>query len=81
MLSGHFDYRRMKMLLPDAEALAAKKKVGLEILAHPGEVRNEKNLSRITNQNDYRFFSSPSRKEEANAFLMLKRDERTVERC
>ena len=72
MLSGHFDYRRMKTLVPAAEALAAGKGIGLEILAHPGSVRLEKNLKEITNQDDYLFFTSPAREEEGKAFLMMK---------
>ena len=72
MLSGHFDYRRMKTLVPAAESLAAKRGIGLEILAHPGSVRLEKNLREITNQDDYRFFTSPAREEEGKAFLLMK---------
>ena len=72
MLSGHFDYRRMKTLAPAAESLAAGKGIGLEILAHPGSVRLEKNLEEVTNQDDYHFFTSPAREEEGKAFLMMK---------
>ena len=72
MLSGHFDYRRMKTLLRDAEILAAKKGIGLEILAHPGAVSRAENLARVTNTNDYRFFTDPRRAAEADAFLKLK---------
>ena len=72
MLSGHFDYRRMKTLVPAAEALAAGKGISLEILAHPGSVRLEKNLREVTNQDDYYFFTSPAREEEGKAFLLMK---------
>ena len=72
MLSGHFDYRRMSAILPAAESMAAGKGIGLEILAHPGSVHLEENLARVTNQNDYRFFTSPAREEEGKTFLMLK---------
>ncbi len=75
MLSGRFDYRRMKTILPAAEAMAAEKGIGLEILAHPGAVRLEKNLAKVTNQDDYRFFTSPAREEEGKAFLRLKETE------
>ena len=81
MLSGHFDYRRMKAILPAAESMAAQKGIGLEILAHPGAVRLEENLARVTNQNDYRFFTSPAREEEGKAFLMLKRTEASGSRA
>ena len=75
MLSGHFDYRRMKTLVPAAETLAAGKGIGLEILAHPGSVRLEKNLKVVTNQDDYHFFTSPAREEEGEAFLLMKSKE------
>jgi len=75
MLSGNFDYRRMKTILPAAESLAAEKGIGLEILAHPGSVHLEENLARVTNQADYRFFTSPAREEEGKAFLRLKETE------
>lgn len=75
MLSGHFDYRRMKTLVPAAETLAAGKGIGLEILAHPGSVRLEKNLKEVTNQDDYHFFTSPAREEEGEAFLLMKSKE------
>ena len=71
MLSGHFDYRRMKTILPAAESMADRKGIGLEILAHPGAVHLEKNLAKITNRDDYCFFTSPAREEEGKAFLML----------
>ena len=72
MLSGHFDYRRMKTLVPAAESLAAGKGTDLEILAHPGSVRLEKNLKEVTNQDDYHFFTSAAREEEGKAFLLMK---------
>ena len=72
MLSGHFDYRRMRTLVPAAELLAARQGIGLEILAHPGSVRLEKNLKEVTNQDDYLFFTSPAREEEGKAFLLMK---------
>ena len=81
MLSGHFDYRRMKAILPAAEAMAAEKGIGLEILAHPGSVHLKENLANVTNQDDYRFFTSPAREEEGKAFLMLKQTEAPRDRA
>jgi len=81
MLSGHFDYRRMKAILPAAEAMAAEKGIGLEILAHPGSVHLKENLANVTNQDDYRFFTSPAREEEGKAFLMLKQTEAPGDRA
>ena len=81
MLSGHFDYRRMKAILPAAEAMAAEKRIDLEILAHPGSVHLKENLANVTNQDDYRFFTSPAREEEGKAFLMLKQTEAPGDRA
>lgn len=81
MLSGHFDYRRMKAILPAAEAMAAEKGSDLEILAHPGSVHLKENLANVTNQDDYRFFTSPAREEEGKAFLMLKQTEAPGDRA
>jgi hypothetical protein len=81
MLSGHFDYRRMKAILPAAEAMAAEKGIDLEILAHPGSVHLKENLANVTNQDDYRFFTSPAREEEGKAFLMLKQTEAPGDRA
>ena len=81
MLSGHFDYRRMKAILSAAEAMAAEKGIDLEILAHPGSVHLKENLANVTNQDDYRFFTSPAREEEGKAFLMLKQTEAPGDRA
>ena len=81
MLSGCFDYRRMKTILPAAESMAAEKGIGLEILAHPGSVKLKENLAKVTNQDDYRFFTSPAREEEGKAFLMLKQTEAPGDRA
>ena len=48
---------------------------GLEILAHPGSVQLKENLAKVTNEDDYRFFTSPAREEEGKAFLLLKETE------
>ena len=72
MLSGHFDYDRMKLLVRDAEALAEERGCGLEILAHPGAVTREEDLARVTDSDDLRFFTSPARGLEAEAFIKMK---------
>ena len=71
LLSGCFDLRRMRAVLPDAEALARKRGCGLELLAHPGAVHEESDLIRTTNRNDRLFFTSPARSQEAEAFLHI----------
>ena len=71
LLSGCFDLRRMRAVLPDAEALARKRGCGLELLAHPGAVHEESDLIRTTNRNDRLFFTSPARSQEAEALLHI----------
>ena len=78
MLSGDFDYRRMSLLLPGAERFAEKKKIGLEILAHPGSVHKQENLCRVTNRDDLEFFTSPAREEEAKAFTQLRQKNKSL---
>ena len=73
------DQRKWKECLQQmeqtAESLAAGRGTGLEILAHPGSVRLEKNLKEVTNQDDYHFFTSAAREEEGKAFLLMKSKE------
>ena len=70
-LSNCFDLRRMTAILPDAEIYAESRAQGLEILAHPGAVKEVWNLAEITNKSDYRFFTSPSRDMEAEGFIRI----------
>ena len=71
LLSNCFDLRRMRAVLPAAENLAAKKGCFLEVLAHPGSVHEKEDLEKITNKNDYLFFTSPGREAEADGFLNI----------
>ena len=71
LLSGCFDLRRMRAVLSDAEALSKKRGCGLELLAHPGAVYEEKDLIRTTNKNDRLFFTSPARSREAEALVHI----------
>ena len=66
-----FDLRRMRAVLPDAEALSKKHGYGLELLAHPGAVYEDKDLIRTTNKNDRLFFTSPARSREAEALVHI----------
>ncbi len=72
LLSGCFDIRRFRVLLPSAEALAARRGIGLEMLAHPGGVFEPEDISRLTNKNDLRFLTSSARNVEAESFLRLR---------
>lgn len=71
LLSGCFDLKRMRAVLSDAEALSKKRGCGLELLAHPGAVYEEKDLIRTTNKNDRLFFTSPARSREAEALVHI----------
>ena len=70
-LSNCFDLRRMTAILPDAEIYAESRAQDLEILAHPGAVKEAQDLSEITNKSDYRFFTSSSRDTEADSFIRI----------
>lgn len=67
-LSGRMYRKNVEPLLPDAVALAEKKAWGLEILAHPGGVYEEKDIARITNESDIHFLTSQLRSKEATLF-------------
>ena len=71
LLSGCFDLRRMKAVLPDAESMAEKLCRGLELLVHPGAVLEEKDIARVTNENDRRFFTSSARQAESEALMRI----------
>ncbi|MBR4472346.1 MAG: ChbG/HpnK family deacetylase [Oscillospiraceae bacterium] len=73
LLSGCFDFRRMCAVLPDGEALAKKHKCRLELLAHPGSVQEAEDISRVTNENDRRFFTSPARAIEAEGLMHIRK--------
>ena len=71
LLSGCFDLERMAALLPSAKQYAEKCGYGLEILAHPGSVYELEAISRITNRDDLRFFTSPARDIEAYSLMHI----------
>lgn len=71
LLSGCFDLRRMKAVLPDAESMAEKLCRGLELLVHPGAVLEEKDIARVTSENDRRFFTSSARQAESEALMRI----------
>ncbi len=73
LLSGCFDLRRIRAVLPEAEALAEKQSCGLELLVHPGSVHEPDDLARVTNENDRRFFTSPARELEAEGLIRIRR--------
>lgn len=72
LLSGCFDLRRMKAVLPDAQALAEKRRCSLELLAHPGAVHEAADIARVTNEDDRRFFTSHAREREAEGLMHIR---------
>lgn len=69
-LSGSMYYENVIHILPDAIALAQKLGKGLEILAHPGGVYEEDDISQITFANDLEFLTSRMRDRERSMFLI-----------
>lgn len=68
-LSGRMYRENVERILPDAMALAKKKKQGLELLAHPGGVYEEADIALLTNQQDITFLTSDARKREAGMYM------------
>ena len=75
LFSGHFDYGKICLILPDAEREAARRGWGLEILTHPGAVYEEEDVRELTNRDDLDFLTSPDRMAEAEGLKMLKERE------
>lgn len=75
LFSGHFDYDKIRLLLPDLQKEAAGRGWGLELLLHPGAVYEEEDIRALTNRDDLRFLTSPDRRVEAEALCRLKKEE------
>ena len=67
-LSGRMHYENVSAVLQDAKALAEKRGCGMELLAHPGGVREPEDIARITNPDDRIFLTSPMRDAEATMY-------------
>lgn len=82
LLSGCFDYDRIMALLPAAEAEAAARGWGVELLAHPGAVYEREDLEALTNRDDRSFLGSPDRMVEAEGLKKLgKREAADVQKA
>lgn len=75
LFSGCFDYDKMRLLLPEAEAEAARRGWGVELLAHPGAVYEEADIRELTSRDDLAFLTSPDRMTEAEALCRIGRKE------
>ena len=69
-LSGRMYYENVIHLLPDAISLAEKLGKDMEILAHPGGVYEENDISQITSADDREFLTSPMRERERSMFMI-----------
>ncbi len=69
-LSGRMYYENVIHILPGAVALAEKLGKNIEILAHPGGVFEEEDISRITSEEDREFLTSRMRDRERSMFLI-----------
>lgn len=69
-LSGRMYSENVKIFLPEAIKLAAKKGWNLEILGHPGGVFEPEDIPEITFREDVSFLTSPLRKREKSLYLM-----------
>ena len=63
------------LLLPEAEAEAARRGWGVELLAHPGAVYEEADIRELTSRDDLAFLTSPDRMTEAEALCRIGRKE------
>lgn len=70
LFSGRMDYTRVKRVLRDFIVLTSKKEMPLEVLAHPGGVRDPYDLMDVKNMDCVGFYTSTGRTEEKD---MLKR--------
>lgn len=68
LFSGQMTRRNVERFLDGACALAARKGLGLEILAHPGGVYEAEDIAHLTNRADAAFLTSPHREQEVSLF-------------
>lgn len=68
-LSGRMYQENVALVYDRAVALARRKGMGLELLAHPGSVEEPEDIDRLTSPEDRAFLTSPLRKRETSLFL------------
>lgn len=71
MFSGRMSFQNVSALLPEAKALALKKGWGVEVLAHPGGVYEEADVTELTHGDDVKFLTSEFRQTESEMFSKL----------
>lgn len=71
LLSGGMDVQRVRRLLPDFQKIADRKDLPLEILCHPGGVRQPESLMDVKNADCVRFYTSEGRKTEKEMLMKI----------
>lgn len=71
IMSGRMDLKRISALLPDFMKIAEKKKLPLEILAHPGQISDVNELLDPNNDNCKSFYMSSGRNIEKEMLLHI----------
>lgn len=70
-LSGGMFLENVRAVLPDALALAEEKGWGIELLSHPGGIKEPEDIAQLTNEADHVFLTSPNRDREARMLKEL----------
>lgn len=72
LFSGNMSFQNVSAVLAEATALAARKGRGLEVLAHPGGVREAEDVRALTHKDDRAFLISGNREKEAEMYCRQK---------
>lgn len=79
LFTGNMNLQNVRAVLPEAEIMAARKGWDIEILAHPGGVREPGDAMQLTQTDDLAFLTSDDRQKEADMLCNLKRNTRNGE--
>lgn len=71
-LSGNMSQKNVSAVLPNAVHKAAKKRHGIEVLAHPGGVYVSADISQLTHPGDIKFLTSDLRKMEKKMLYTIR---------
>lgn len=71
LLSGGMDLKRVRELLPSFEQIAAKRGLALEVLCHPGGVKQPDGLMDTENKDCVMFYTSAGRKKEKEMLMHI----------
>ncbi len=73
LLSGSMDLKRVETLLPDFRRIADKRGIPLEVLCHPGGVKDARTLMDSENRDCASFYTAPGRRAEKDMLLHIAR--------